>query len=490
MEALVQSVRKAFATNVTRDLTWRKTQLKNIGRMIDENETELNAAILKDLNKHAMETSVFEFGLIRNAITHSLNNIDRWAKPQPVVAPITVRALYSMNIQKQPYGTALIIGAWNYPYQLLLVPLIGAIAAGNTAVCKPSELSVHTSELLEKLFPKYLDNECIKIVNGGIPETTALLKQKFDYIFYTGNTFVGKIIMEAASKHLTPVTLECGGKSPVYIDSSANLEVTANRLLWGRLTNAGQTCVAPDYVLCTKETQDRMLPYLKKTLAKFYGEDPQRSDSYGRIINQRHHKRVSALIDNSKVVLGGKTDEASLYISPTVMFDCTKSDKVMQEEIFGPVLPFVTVSNRQEAIDFVNESSKPLALYVFSGKTKDYEAFKNYTSSGSMAFNEVIMQIGFECMPFGGVGDSGMGAYHGKYSFETFSHERAVLTAPTVGESLLAMRYPPYNPFNKRLLELTAGELNDYGIFRIIFSPAVILSLAVGLGYFLKGYMQ
>lgn len=490
MEAVVQSVRKSFATKRTLDISWRKQQLKNLVKLVDENEAALVDALKKDLRKNSQETSIFELGLVRNSVAHTLLNIDEWAKPQKQTPPIQMRALYTPIIQKQPYGTVLIIGAWNYPYQLTLVPLIGAIAAGNNAVIKPSELAMHSAELLEKLFPKYLDPAFFKIVNGGIPETTDLLNQKFDYIFYTGNTAVGKIIMSAAAKNLTPVTLECGGKSPVFVDASADMEVTAKRLCWGRFANVGQTCVAPDYVLCTKETQERLLPFFKKVIKEFYGENPQESDSYGRVISQRHHKRISAMIDESKTVIGGQTDEKDLYISPTLMFNCTLDDKVMQEEIFGPVLPFVTVSNCQEAIDFVNKGSKPLALYVFSKNEKHYEEFQTQTSSGSMAHNEVIMQVGMECLPFGGVGDSGLGAYHGPWSFDTFSHSRAVLKASFFGDSLMATRYPPYSAQKQKLLEMMAGELNDFGLFKILFNPIVMMAVAVTFGYYLKGYTQ
>lgn len=490
MEPIVQSIRKSFMTNVTHDIKWRKENLKNILKLINENEKELIEASHKDLKKPKMESSVFEFSLIRGAVQQALDHIDVWTKPQKVSPPLQLKPSYSTWIQPQPYGTVLIMGAWNYPYQLLFMPLVGAIAAGNCSICKPSDLSPNSSELLETLFPKYFDKNFIRCVNGGIPETTDLLAQKFDYIFYTGSTMIGKIVMQAAAKHMTPVTLECGGKSPVYVDASADFEVTANRICWGRFANAGQTCVAPDYILCTKEAQDKLVPELKKALKKFYGEDPQKSNSYGRIINNRHHKRLAVLVDQSKVAIGGNLDENDLYISPTVMTNVLPDDKVMQEEIFGPILPIVNVKNSDEAIDFINQRSKPLALYVFSKYDKHFEDFKNKTSSGSMAFNEVLMQCAMECMPFGGVGESGIGGYHGQFSFDTFSHKRAVLKGKFFGESMLAMRYPPYTDSNQKLLEMVSGELKLEKIFKILFNPYIILSLAITLGYFIKGYIQ
>lgn len=289
---------------------------------------------------------------------------------------------------------------------------------------------------------------------------------------------------------MTPVTLECGGKCPVYVDGSADLDVTARRICWGRYVNAGQTCVAPDYILCTKETQEKLLPFLKKALQQFYGDNPKNSDSYGRIIQKRHHQRIVGLIDQAKVVIGGEYDEDNLYIAPTVMFNATRDDKIMQEETFGPILPIVTVSNRDEAIDYVNNGSKPLALYVFTKNKKDYEEFKLKTSSGSIAKNEVLIQIGFDCAPFGGVGDSGVGSYHGKFSFDTFSHSRTTLEASFTGDALLATRYPPYTEKNRKILEFSTQDFGLETVFKILFNPYVVLSLAVALGYYLKSFMQ
>lgn len=452
IEEVVKTLRQSFKDNETKSLKWRKQNLLSLQKLIVENEEDLCAAVKKDLNKAKLETHGMELGLIKNAITHALKNLESKMKPKQVYPIIQGRALYSTYVQSQPYGVVFIIGAWNYPYQLTLLPLVGAIACGNCALVKPSELSKNSALLLEHLWPKYFNTSNIALINGGISETTALLKMRFDYIFYTGSTAVGKIIMKAASEYLTPVTLECGGKSPCYVDSNADLELTAKRLLWGKFANVGQTCVAPDYVLCTKETQEKLLPLMKKNLFEFYGEQPKDSESYGRIINERHFQRLINLLDKSKIEHGGDTDEAEKYISPTIMTGVTLDDKIMQEEIFGPILPIVNVKDTQEAIDFINEGEKPLALYVFASSSSIFDLFKEQTTSGSFAFNEVLMQISYECLPFGGVGNSGIGNYHGDYSFDTFSHQRAVLYSNGWGDKLTFFRYPPYTDKNLKMM--------------------------------------
>lgn len=290
MDVTIGKLRATFKTNETKDLKWRKKNLLALQRMINENQRELCEALKKDLNKPELEVIGMEFGLIMNSITFALSHLEEMSKPKKVTPIIQGRALYSTYVQNQPYGVVLILGAWNYPYQLTLVPLVGAIACGNCALVKPSELSQSSAQLLEKLWPKYFDSASIALINGGVEETTAMLTNRFDYIFYTGSTAVGKIIMKAASEYLTPVTLECGGKSPTYVDTSADLNLAAKRILWGKLANAGQTCIAPDYILCTKETQEKLIPLFKNALEEFYKGDPKTSDSYGRIINERHFK--------------------------------------------------------------------------------------------------------------------------------------------------------------------------------------------------------
>lgn len=486
MEQLCDTLRESFNSEVTQSIEWRKQQLEALLRLVDENKDEMCEALKKDLNKHEHETIVFEIALIKNGIINTLNNLDKWVKPEKVTLPVAVRGLYSTYIQHQPLGVVLIISAWNYPFQVALVPLVGALAGGNCAIVKPSELSPTTASLLERIWPKYFDQKTVALVNGGVKETQELLKQRFDHIFYTGSTAVGKVIMEAASKHMTPVTLECGGKSPVYVDESADLSITAKRILWGRFCNSGQTCVAPDYVLCTAETQQKILPFLKKYLTDFYGENPRESASYGRIINERHFKRVQSLIDSEKVVIGGKSDASDLYISPTVMFNVSGNDKVMQEEIFGPILPFVVVKSKDDAIKFINKRDKPLALYVFASKDSIYDDFRNKTTSGSMAFNEVLMQVAFECVPFGGVGGSGIGRYHGKYSFETFTHPRTILKSSFFGDFLTFFRYPPYSKSNTAKAIMASSERRDNALLKLIFSPYFLAAVLVFGTLYLK----
>lgn len=460
MEEVVKTLHKSFKNGETKSLEWRKQNLLSLRSLVTENEEELCEALKKDLNKSKLEVHGMEFGIIKNAITHALNNLKSRMKPKQVYPIIQGRALYSTYVQNQPYGVVFIIGAWNYPYQLALTPLVGAIACGNCALIKPSELSQNSALLLEKLWPKYFNSSTIALINGGVSETTSLLKMRFDYIFYTGSTAVGKIIMRAASENLTPVTLECGGKSPCYVDDKADLELSAKRILWGKFANNGQTCVAPDYILCTKETQDKLIPLMKKFLLEFYGEKPKDSDSYGRIINERHFQRLVNLLDKSKIEVGGDTDEAEKYISPTIMTGVTLDDKIMQEEIFGPILPFVNIKNTEDAIDFINDREKPLALYVFASSSSLYELFRDQTTSGSFGFNEVMMQISYECLPFGGVGNSGIGNYHGNFSFDTFSHQRGVLYSNGWGDKLTFFRYPPYTDKNLKMMGPANAEMS------------------------------
>ncbi|CAH2222502.1 fatty aldehyde dehydrogenase isoform X1 [Pelobates cultripes] len=338
---------------------------------------------------------------------------------------------------------------------------------GNAAVIKPSEVSENTAKLLEKVIPQYLDKELYPVVNGGIPETTELLSQRFDHIFYTGNTNVGKIIMSAASKFLTPVTLELGGKSPCYIDKDCDIDIASRRITWGKFANCGQTCIAPDYILCDKSIQGRLVEKIKETINEFYGDDAKKSPDYERIINKRHFKRLLKLMEGENIVIGGDNDESSCYIAPTVLADVKPDSKVMQEEIFGPLLPIVSVGSLDEAIEFINQREKPLALYVFSNNKKVIKKMIAATSSGGVTANDVIMHFTVIELPFGGVGQSGMGAYHGKHTFETFSHKRACLIKSLAMEGMNQIRYPPFtekklgwakfllmNKFNKKKMGL------------------------------------
>jgi aldehyde dehydrogenase (NAD+) len=332
-----------------------------------------------------------------------------------------------------------------------VLPLIGALAAGNCALVKPSEVSTATSALVAEWLPKYLDRSAVQVMEGGVPETTALLREKWDHIFYTGNGTVARIVMEAAAKHLTPVTLELGGKSPCIVDETADLDAAAKRIVFGKFYNAGQTCVAPDYVLVQDSVHDALVNRMVSTIREFYGDEPQRSPDFGRIINERHHARLTRLLDGANVVTGGETDAADRYIAPTIVRDVSPSDPMMQEEIFGPILPVIAVPSVEAAITQVNRGPKPLALYVFSRSKTNQHRVISTTSAGGSTINHVWMHVGVPSLPFGGVGESGMGVYHGKYSFDTFSHRRAVLRKPNLSEPPIV--YPPYAPWKLKWLK-------------------------------------
>ncbi|XP_064600056.1 aldehyde dehydrogenase, dimeric NADP-preferring-like isoform X2 [Liolophura sinensis] len=440
---LVSGVRKTFLSGKTKTLAWRRKQLDGILKILTEKKDDIVEALKKDLHKPKMETLVFEVSLATNEVINTMNNLEEWMKPEKVKKGL-LNMMDTCYIRREPLGTVLILGAWNYPLQLTLLPLLGALAAGNCAILKPSEVAENTALLLEKLIPQYLDTECVKVVNGGVPETTALLKERFDHIFYTGNSMVAKIVMKAAAENLTPVTLELGGKSPVYIDRGCDLSVVGRRLMWGKVCNAGQTCVAPDYVLCPQDVQEPLIEKLKSALDEFYKGDPAESDDYGRIINKRHFERVKNLLGSGTVAFGGDLKPEELYISPTVIKDVKLDDPVMTNEIFGPLLPIVTVKNEDEAIDIINSREKPLALYVFSTNKNVVDKIVEQTSSGGFCVNDVMVHGGLETLPFGGVGHSGMGSYHGHHTFDTFSHKRACLLKDLKMDNVNQIRYPPY----------------------------------------------
>jgi aldehyde dehydrogenase (NAD+) len=355
------------------------------------------------------------------------------------------------RIVREPLGVVLVIAPWNYPVQLLLSPLVGAVAAGNAVMLKPSEVTVHVSAALARLVPRYLDPEAIALVEGGVPETTALLEQRWDHIFYTGNGTVGRVVMAAAARHLTPVTLELGGKSPCIVDDTADLDVAARRIAWGKFLNAGQTCIAPDYVLVAESREEELVGKIGQAIRSFYGENPRKTRDYARIVNERHHRRLAAFLGDGEVVIGGEADDAERYIAPTVMRHVDPSAPVMQEEIFGPILPVLPVRNVDEAISFVNAREKPLALYVFTADAAVEEQVLERTQSGGVCVNATIWHIANPNLPFGGVGPSGMGAYHGRASFETFSHRKSVVTKTTRLDPKIV--YPPYGSLKTSLVK-------------------------------------
>ncbi|MFE1035824.1 aldehyde dehydrogenase family protein [Streptomyces sp. NPDC058807] len=426
----VARLRATFRTGRTKPVEWRTGQLRRLRALLTENGPDLEAALHTDLGKSAAEAQRTETGFTVREIDHTLDHLADWLRAEPAPVPAHLGADATAWTQYDPLGVVLVIAPWNYPAQLLLAPVVGALAAGNAVVAKPSELAPATSAALARLLPRYLDTDAVTVVEGGVPETTALLAERFDRIFYTGNGTVGRIVMRAAAEHLTPVTLELGGKSPAFVDRDADLGTVAARLAAGKFLNAGQTCVAPDYVLTDPETAAALEPALVRAVEALYGSDPARSSEYARIVNERHFDRLSGLLDSGRVVVGGGSDRSRKYIAPTVLADVAPDAPVMREEIFGPVLPIVTVSGLDEAIDFVNDRDKPLALYVFSESDETRERFAAETSSGGLGHGLPLAHLTVSDLPFGGVGESGTGSYHGRYSIETFSHRKAVLKKP------------------------------------------------------------
>ncbi|XP_067118498.1 aldehyde dehydrogenase, dimeric NADP-preferring-like isoform X2 [Centruroides vittatus] len=445
---IVQVARKAFNRGTTKSLKFRIEQLHAMDRLFVENEHRFIEALQEDMNKPKYEVILMEIENTRNDIRCMLMNINKWSKPD--FAEKSLVTLFDKTyIVKQPYGVVLVMGAWNYPVQLSIGPMVGAITAGNCVILKPSEVASATSNLFSELIPRYLDQDCYHVVTGGVNECNELLKERFDYIFFTGSVHTGQIVREAANKYLTPVTLELGGKSPVYLDNSVDFEISCKRLLWGKCTNLGQTCVAPDYLLCTPEIQDKFVNSAKKLLKEFYGEDPKSSPDLARIVNDKQFQRLIRLLklSGNNVAIGGRIVEEERFIYPTILTNVNASDPIMKEEIFGPILPIITVKDHQEAIKFINSREKPLTLYIFSTNKEVIENLIKNTCSGSVCVNDTIIHLAIDALPFGGVGMSGMGRYHGKFSFDTFSHQKAVLERNYnyVGEKMSEARYPPYS---------------------------------------------
>lgn len=456
---VVARLRATWDSGVTRPLAWRLAQLDALKRMCVEHEGAIAEALGEDLGKPYIEAFSTEIHYVIGEVEYISKRLGKWMKPEKVSTPLVTQP-GSSKIYREPLGVALVISPWNYPFQLAVAPLLGALAAGNCVVLKPSEVAPATSRILADLLPQYLSPDAVAVIEGAVPETTALLAERFDHIFYTGNGAVGRIVMAAAAKHLTPVTLELGGKSPVYVDPSTDLEVAARRIAWGKWSNAGQTCVAPDYLLVHQSIYDAFLDQLKKTLTEFYGEDPKQSPDYGRVINARHHGRLLKLLDDKagELVTGGPAtaDEASRYLAPTVLKGTDPESAIMADEIFGPILPTLPVTGVDEAVHFINRKPKPLALYIFANDKQVQQDILHRTSAGGGAINHCMMHLAVPALPFGGVGESGMGAYHGRDSFEIFSHRRSVLSKPTAVDP--ALLYPPYTEkkvkWLKRLLRL------------------------------------
>lgn len=437
----VAKARKAFESRVTRDLAWRKEQLRQFYYLVDDNKQRWIDALHKDMRKSETEALGGEITISLNETVVQIENMDKWAGTEyPSVEPAF--ALNRCRIRKEPLGVILIISPWNYPLVLSAAPFAGAIAAGNCVVLKPSEIAPHTAALWEELVPKYLDPNCFKVINGAVPETTKLLELKFDHICYTGNGTVAKIVAAAAAKQLTPITLELGGQSPAIVCEDADIPMAAKRIAWSKMYSAGQTCIATNHVLVCSAIKDKFVKAFAEEVKKTYPEGAQKADRYTRIVNANHWNRIMRLVKASKgeVIAGGGADESDLYIEPTFV-EVSEGDALLSEELFAPVCPILEVENVDAAVAWVNARDHPLAIYVYSRSKKTREYVIEHTTSGACVENDAMMQYFTSFLPFGGVGPSGMGAYRGKYSFETFSHKRSIMFTPGFAEPLISGRY-------------------------------------------------
>ena len=445
---ILQQQKTFFNTHATKDLDFRKAQLQKLKKVVKSNEKLLYDAIYQDFGKSEFETFGTEISFVYKDIDYYLKNLKSFAKPKSVLTNI-VNQMGSSKIVFEPLGNCLVIGAWNYPYQLTLTPVIAAIAAGNTCMIKPSELPENTMKAMAKLINENFDPQFLYVVEGGVEETTAILKLRFDKIFFTGSPRVGKIVYKAAAEHLTPVTLELGGKSPAFVTEKADLQIAARRIVWGKFINAGQTCVAPDYLYVAENIKAKFLKVLIEEIKKRNYTD--NVDHYCKIINERNFDRLEKMIDHKKVVFGGETNREKRYISPTVLDNVTWEDAVMQEEIFGPILPILTYKNLETAMQTVVEGEKPLSAYLFSNDAKEQELFTEKLSFGGGCINDTLMHLSNDRLPFGGVGNSGIGHYHGKFGFEAFSHQKAILKKSNYLEPEL--KYPPYSDAKLNILK-------------------------------------
>ena len=447
-EQALATAREAFASGRTRDASWREKQLDGLVRLLEENDEALIAALHADLGKPRAEGWTTDLGTTATEISYIRKNIRKWMKSRKVRVPMVAQP-GSGFIKPEPLGVILVITPWNYPISLLLNPLAAVFAAGNTAVCKPSELAPACSKLMAELIPQYVDPEAAVVVEGDVEIATELLEQKWDHIFFTGSTNVGRIVMQAAANHLTPVTLELGGKSPTIVDESADLVAAANRITWGKFLNAGQTCIAPDYVFAHENIREELVDKIKEATNEFYGSDPKTSPDYARIVSERHLNRLAGLLDDGTVVLGGNHDAADRYLEPTILLDPSADSAIMSDEIFGPILPILSFNDLQEVIGFVNARPKPLALYIFANSDNVVDEVISQTSSGGVCVNHSLLHYGVSDLGFGGVGDSGIGRYHGKSGFDQFSNMKSVLKKRFKPE--LSLLYPPYTEKKEKI---------------------------------------
>ncbi|KAJ1405025.1 Aldehyde/histidinol dehydrogenase [Sesbania bispinosa] len=463
---LVKELRKSFDSGKTKSYEWRISQLEGIAKMLEEKEKEITIALDKDLSKPGLEAFITEISQAKSSCSEAIQELKHWMKPEKVNTSITTFPS-SAEIVSEPLGVVLVISTWNFPFLLSMDPVIGAISAGNAVVLKPSEISPATSSLLANLLENYLDNSAIRVVEGAIPETTALLEQKWDKILYTGSARVGRIVMAAAAKHLTPVVLELGGKCPAVVDSDVNLQVTARRIIGGKWAcNSGQACISVDYIITRKEFAPSLINALKEELEQCFGKDLMESKDMSRIVSPAQFARLVKLLDEDKVsdkiVLGGQRDEKKLKIAPTILLDVPEEAMVMQEEIFGPILPIITVDNIEDCFGIIKSKPKPLAAYLFTNNEQLKKDYVEKISSGGMLINDTVIHVATRGLPFGGVEESGMGSYHGKFSFDSFSHKKSVLYRSFDADS--SLRYPPYTPKKEKLLKAVISG----NIFQII----------------------
>lgn len=453
IKRVLEKQRKYFDTGATRDLDFRIEKLRALKKSIKNNEKQILEALWVDLHKSEFEAYATEIGIILEEINFAIKHLKSWSKTKKVRTPLT-HFLSSSYIYSEPYGVSLIISPWNYPFQLLISPLIGSIAAGNCAMLKPSENAPKTTEIIIKIIEESFSEEFVCVVEayGGKESSEALLKEAFDYIFFTGSVPVGKIVMEAASKHLTPVTLELGGKSPCIVDKDADIKLAAKRIAWGKFINAGQTCVAPDYILVHKSVKEKLLTEMSGYIKEFFGENPEKSNDFPRIINERQFDRLLGLLGSGKIVTGGEYNRAEKYIAPTIIDNITWNDPIMLDEIFGPILPILEFEDLGQVIEMVNSRPKPLALYFFSNNKKHQDRIIDRISYGGGCINDTIMHVASPYLPFGGVGASGMNAYHGRGSYDVFSHKKSVTKKSNSID--VKIRYAPYNDKIKLLKKL------------------------------------
>lgn len=445
----IRPLKNYFETGHTRSWEFRWKSLDTLETLVTENIEAICAALYADLRKPKQEVMISEIAVVLEEIRLTKKKLKKWMRPQKVGAPLALWPSRN-RIYFEPLGTVLIIGPWNYPFQLTIAPLIGAIAAGNCAVIKPSELTPTTSRLIAELFKKYFSPDYVQVVEGGVSETTRLLEQKFDHIFFTGSTPVGRIVMQAAAKNLTPVTLELGGKSPAIVCEDADLDLAARRIVWGKFYNAGQTCVAPDYLYVQSSISQLFTQKIKECIVQQFGTTPQAGEDLSCIVNSKNCQRLAQLIDRQKVIHGGQVDLESLFIAPTVLENVSWQDPVMQEEIFGPLLPILTFENMDEALSSVRKGPKPLAAYLFSRSSQMQKKFIDSLSFGGGCINDVLLHLSNPYLPFGGVGGSGMGHYHGKSSFQTFSHAKSIMYRYSFLD--MSARYAPYSASKLKFL--------------------------------------